>query len=423
MIIIDTSGSMGGSNISIAREAANVIIGSVRPQDSLVIVPFSSDAGRAFEAAQASPANIARARNFVAQLQVAGGTNMTAAIDRARQLRGNNCALFIIGDGGYEAGQITGSPICYTTAIGVAGGRLPGIDTSWGQQIPINSARQLGQISFTVFEPEPRTKFWEDGPLQALTDEMLSPFAMTQSINGVALSYPRPESTDLSVMSAPPRAPVLAFRQDPELRSLRTGVFLGTVPGGLAAGPDSWASAVLSKITGWDDPDLFDIDFDLNGEIVDLHLTPQGSGSMPTNIAAAILLPDGTNAGIALAGPDEFGSFAGKGRISLSNTTMRGILDLEMGAGDVQSIPLRLPSRSDAGQGVGAASQETFGFGINQVLLNDIQSATGGVDLTRASPAFRNASTDLRKTPIWPWLAGLASVLFAGSLFFGGARR
>jgi uncharacterized protein YegL len=422
LIIIDTSGSMGGDNIAVARAAANRIIDSVRPQDSLVIVPFSTDAGRPFEADRSPPERILEARRFVDRLVVAGGTNMTAAINRARQLRGNNCALFIIGDGGYESGQITGSPICFTTAIGVQGALLPGIDTNWGQQIPIRTARELGNMTFKVFTPEPRLFFWQDGPLQSIPVDEPSAFAMSIPVAGAALSYPRPESTDVSVMSVPPRAPILAFRQDPLQRSLVTGVFLGAVPVGLPAGKDGWASHVLSRLIGWDDPDLFGIEFQLNGEQVTLRVTFFGDGPVPPNIAATILLQDGGSVGLSMSPPDRYGIFEGTGRIGLSNDTSRGILQLEPSDGKTQLIPLRLPQRM-ALRPESVSGDEAFGFGVDSVLLTDIMFETGGLDLRQSWPGIAQSSTSLPRYPIWPWLAGLASVLFAMSLFCGGVRR
>ena len=423
LIIVDTSGSMGEANyMELARAAANKVLDSLRPQDSITILPFSTDALRPFRSATSPPETVADARSFISRLTVAGGTSMDRALLEARSLRGNNCALFIIGDGGYEAAQVQVSPICPTTAIGVANQLLPGIDTSWGQGIQISSIGQLGTITYEAFAPEPRTTFWADGPLQAIRPDEPSIFSIAPSINGAALSYARPESSDVSVMSEPPRAPVLAFRQDPVLRSLRTGVFLGVVPDGLPDGPDGWASEVLKELVGWDDTSLFDIDLQLRGDEVDLRLVFVGDGPVPSRLGASILLPDGTSTGISLRPVGRFGVFDGAGRISLSNKVARGILILELGDGDVQAIPLRLPARN-AGQSTTASPRESFGFGVDYEMLSDIRAATGGVDLTRSSLAFFGSTTQPRATPIWPFLAAFAILLFAISLFLGGIRR
>lgn len=421
LIIIDTSGSMG-AYMDVAKAAANKVIDAVRPQDSLTIVSFASGAGVAFSAPRMPANEVQRARRAIAGLSVGGGTNMTPAINRARQLKGNNCALFIIGDGGYPPGQIQGRPICFTTAIGVANLTLPGIDATWGEQLPIRSASQLGRIEFKAFAPEPREEFWQDGPIEVIPADEGSRFTMQRPVAGVALSYPRPESSDLSIMSDPPRAPVLAFRRDPKVRSLMTGVFLGVVPAGLPGGPDGWSSTVLDELVGWDDPERFDIDLTLDGEDVGVRITPLGDGPIPAQIGVAFLMPDGSSTGLSMRGPDDFGAFVGTGRISLSNATMRGIMTLDSGDRDVQAIPVRFPARADPVPRPGSA-QERFGFGVDDVLLSELRALTGGVDLSIATPDVRRGSAVLTPILIWPWLAGLAALLFAGSLFCGGVRR
>lgn len=423
LIIIDTSGSMGSGNyMDLARAATNKVLDSLRPQDSITILPFSSDALRAFTARSASPDNLANARAFISRLNVAGGTSMDRALAAAQGLRGNNCALFIIGDGGYEEAQVRVSPICPTTAIGVADDYLPGIDTSWGQSIKIASIGQLGAITYEAFAPEPRTTFWAEGPFRAIPVEDASVFAFIQTVSGAALSYPRPESTDLAVMSAPPRAPVLAFRQDPKVLTLRTGVFLGVVPSGLPAGPTGWASEVLKQLVGWDDTGLFDIKFQLIGDEAEVRITALGDEPIPTRLGASILLPDGSSAGFALRPLNRFGVFEGKARVNLQSEASRGVLNLEFGDGKMQSIPLRLPGRQ-AGQVAHAATREAFGFGIDHSLLDDMRLATGGLDLTLSRPTILRDAPLARPWPLWPFLAGLAIFLFAGSLMFGGVRR
>jgi hypothetical protein len=421
LIIIDTSGSME-PYMSIARKAANKVIDAVRPQDSLTIVSFSSRAGVAFKASSMPPSEVARARRAVAGLSVGGGTNMTAAIDQARVLRGNNCALFIIGDGGYERDQIKGRPICFTTAIGAANAELPGIDTNWGEQIPIRTANQLGRIKFRAFKPEPREEFWQDGPLDAIPADDVSRYEIPVPVGGIALSYPRPESSDLSIMADPPRAPVLAFRRDPKVTTLKTGVFLGVVPGGLPVGPQGWASTVLDALVGWDDPERFDVDLSLSGEDLTVRITPLESGPVPARIGVSILLPDGSSTGLSIRAPDAFGAFEGDGRISLSNTTMRGNMIVDLGNGDLQAIPIRLPARSERNRNV-ESTQEAFGFEVNRLLLSEIRAVSGGLDLAVAAPDLMRRRAELRPVPIWPWLAGFAAALFAASLFLGGVRR
>ena len=114
--------------------------------------------------------------------------------------------------------------------------------------------------------------------------------------------------------------------------------------------------------------------------------------------------------------------FEGKGRISLSNTTKRGTLNLELGNGDVQSIPLKLPQRELSASNTSSLA-EAFGFGVDIVTLSKIQTSTGGIDLRRSSPDLARDTVILANTLLWPWIAGLGALLFAMSLFLGGVRR
>lgn len=95
---------------------------------------------------------------------------------------------------------------------------------------------------------------------------------------------------------------------------------------------------------------------------------------------------------------------------------------LDVGDSDVQVIPMRLPARADIGRSA-ASAQEAFGFGVDHGVLSALRTLTGGVDLNVATPDIRARTAVLSPILIWPWLAGLAAALFAGSLFLGGVRR
>jgi hypothetical protein len=69
------------------------------------------------------------------------------------------------------------------------------------------------------------------------------------------------------------------------------------------------------------------------------------------------------------------------------------------------------------------SAREAFGFGVDDGMLSEIRMATGGVDLARLSPSILRNAAAPRQFPVWPILAGLAILLFAGSLFLGGVRR
>ncbi|HEX8700079.1 MAG TPA: VIT domain-containing protein [Myxococcaceae bacterium] len=87
--VIDTSGSMQGERMKIARDALKYCVTRLNPQDTFNIVRFSTDVEPLFPALRpANKENLEKAVNFVAQLEAMGGT----AIDEAllRGLQDNN---------------------------------------------------------------------------------------------------------------------------------------------------------------------------------------------------------------------------------------------------------------------------------------------------------------------------------------------
>ena len=87
--VVDTSGSMAGRAMEQARSAITYCLGRLRRQDRFNIVRFATEAEALFpEALAAVPANIARAEEFVADWQAAGGTNCEEALKFALNEKG-----------------------------------------------------------------------------------------------------------------------------------------------------------------------------------------------------------------------------------------------------------------------------------------------------------------------------------------------
>ncbi len=84
VLVIDTSGSMGGVSIRQAKQAITRAISSLRPIDHFNIIQFNSTASQLFPGSQpASHSNKAMATHYVSQLQANGGTEMAKALDLA----------------------------------------------------------------------------------------------------------------------------------------------------------------------------------------------------------------------------------------------------------------------------------------------------------------------------------------------------
>lgn len=81
VLVIDTSGSMGGASIRQARAALDLALRQLQPGDRFNVVEFNSIM-RAWQpgAVPADAANVAEARRWVAALEATGGTEMAPAL-------------------------------------------------------------------------------------------------------------------------------------------------------------------------------------------------------------------------------------------------------------------------------------------------------------------------------------------------------
>ena len=84
IFILDTSGSMGGASIRQAKEALELALARLQPQDRFNVIEFNSSAQALFAAARAADAdNLRTATRWVRTLEARGGTEMSAALDLA----------------------------------------------------------------------------------------------------------------------------------------------------------------------------------------------------------------------------------------------------------------------------------------------------------------------------------------------------
>lgn len=81
VFVIDTSGSMDGASIRQARQALDLALTRLRPQDVFNVIQFNSITEALFPAPQdATAENIAIARRYVTKLRATGGTEMAPAL-------------------------------------------------------------------------------------------------------------------------------------------------------------------------------------------------------------------------------------------------------------------------------------------------------------------------------------------------------
>ncbi|MDN5923712.1 MAG: VWA domain-containing protein, partial [Xanthomonadales bacterium] len=86
ILVIDTSGSMGGASIRQARAALDMALAQLRPEDRFNVIEFNSSM-RAWHdgAVPATAQAVSTARQWVSQLQAGGGTEMASALQLALQ--------------------------------------------------------------------------------------------------------------------------------------------------------------------------------------------------------------------------------------------------------------------------------------------------------------------------------------------------
>lgn len=84
--VIDTSGSMQGERMKIAKDALKYCVTRLNPQDTFNVVRFSTDVEPLFtELKAANKENIQKAVSFVEQMEAIGGTAIDEALVRALQ--------------------------------------------------------------------------------------------------------------------------------------------------------------------------------------------------------------------------------------------------------------------------------------------------------------------------------------------------
>lgn len=86
IFVFDTSGSMSGDKMDRARTALDYMLARLRPSDLFQVIRFSTDVEALFDAGRsvpATPANIARAREFARRFEATGGTAIDPALAAA----------------------------------------------------------------------------------------------------------------------------------------------------------------------------------------------------------------------------------------------------------------------------------------------------------------------------------------------------
>jgi hypothetical protein len=103
IFVIDTSGSMSGTPLSLAKQTLRASLAKLRPVDTFNVLRFAGDTGQLFAEPQpANEHNLVLAERFIDGLEAGGGTEMLDAVAQALEPRvaaGTNRYVFFVTDG------------------------------------------------------------------------------------------------------------------------------------------------------------------------------------------------------------------------------------------------------------------------------------------------------------------------------------
>ncbi len=415
-LLIDISGSMGGWMPAV-RAIGGQIIDQLRDQDRLQILWFNNRSGDLMRSAPATPAVRAAAHRALASLTTFGGTSApTAALQRIAERQSNSCGLFFISDGVFD-GRLH-NPGCVTTVFEMTGRssvRRRDFE-QFGQVVPVARADRVGEIRMVFFEPEPRPEHFRAGafvPAHVSGDPVLTP---RLAVDGVAITYVRPEAEWISSHDTYPFDPVLAYR---EADGGTVGAFTGAIPDAWARVPDGQAAiaAMIDRLLAWRDRDRYLLSFDDRGTAVGLAVTVVDAQLDPVSVGAldiAVTTEEGETLPLRDVETDPaLGHLAGEFDLPRrGDGTVRAQLVLSEAGRRPQRIPAVLPVA--AADGPVAAAGERWVGDIDRRFLRDLARQTGG-QVRPQQISFAAPTAIGRAQPLHlPLIAAAAVALVAG---------
>lgn len=223
----------------------------------------------------------------------------------------------------------------------------------------------------------------------------------------------------LAVHPDQPPDPAIVIRRDPARPSVATGVVLGAIPAWGGAAGQATLDALMTELTGWNDPDRFDIRIRAEADRLAFAIgATAGNGRpVPGALSGALVLPDGRSLPLGLAPEGEPGRFAGQVIWPADAAALRGMLVLSEQDGE-QRIPLRLPQATG---GAAAAPEQAFDFGIDTALLADLALLSGGSFPAAPGPLSAIGAAP-NATPFALWFLAVGLLAFALSFWIGGTR-
>lgn len=388
VILVDTSGSMGGDRLRKSQEICKYIIENLlRPKDTLDLMTFTTGVGHLVKRRHMDSLGKEEALRAVNGMKAGGGTDPKEALRLIAHRRMTDCGLIFISDG--EFGNVTYRPDCRATVFAIGATTVPRSSPlrKLADPFPVGPDFNPARIKIPYFQPKPRKKYYERETFSALRIERFlreeDTIPMPKiPLPGSAVSHIKAEA-DLVAVRPKLTDPTLAFM---DVGRGRTGVFTSGLSGAWTSQPEGKKAIErwLRELISYTARDRYAFQLEDRGEtmFLEISLIPKG-GVLPAvdQLTVTLEMEGGASVGVLLR-PDPVvpGTFSGLTRIPRYRHAQRAIMRVREVGPDAltrpQLIPALIPAEGLVG---GALKGEAYSHGIDEALLNRIALAGGGI--------------------------------------------
>ncbi len=421
VLMIDTSGSMEGDGLELAKVVASYIVANLlRPKDLLDILTFTTDVGHPIEDLPMDESGKDQALAVIEGLKTGGGTDPRAALSLLANRRMSDCGLIFISDGGFD--EVAIRPDCRATVFAVNQTEIPANSPLHDLADPfvVGPGFDPSEITIPYFNPKPRKKFWEDEffvplPIQTYQRSEESIPMPKLTLSGSAVSYGKDESEIIAVR---PKLtdPILAFM---DAGRGRTGVFCAELA------PDFFnqreaREAIprwVREVLGFTERDRYSIRVVDRGEYMNVRiclLAKQGKIPAVDQLSVTLDLESGSPLALPMrADPIVPGLFEGQLLVPRQTYAQRASLRLVESGSEAalraQRIPLVVPP---GGTVASVLRGETLSQGLDEALLVELCNLGGGrYNPPADSPLLQRRGTGAVGRPLRNPLMALAALL------------
>jgi hypothetical protein len=422
-IAIDRSGSMSeGNKFALMKSISRQIIGKMNDRDSIILETFPPSPSAIRTPLPMAGGGRARALAFIDSLSPGGGSSVQDVLDLLDTLPRTNCASFLITDGDVTEKRRF-APGCSFNYIEIKfgggqyeSGDLRDVSLKSGTPVSLSlNATSAGAVEFSYFNPPPEIIKFRDQrfvPEGRVADPAIAPRV---AVNGVAITFVRPDANLVLFRDAFPADPVLAFRAPSTTpRHGETGAFLGAITGDwLAAQPIAAIANHLERLSGWQQRDKLQIELREIAGRLQVRIVPLGDKRAPRSLrglAAVVDLDDGRSIAVdPIARTGDPSSFEGTFDLpsGAQGEAVKGRLRLTH-EGRVDRIPITIPALAAAESRV---TQESYTSNKNVPALEALATPTLGRVL---SPDQRLETARVAPlpppTPLHPYLLPFAAL-------------